>query len=315
MNKDVYVSIVIPVFNEEDSLKELYAQLNAVLKNMNKSYEIIFVDDGSKDKSIGILNELKQSDKNIKVISFYRNFGQHAAIIAGFKASGSQIVVTLDADLQNPPQEIPKLIKKIEEGYDVVAGRRLNRKDRLYRRLSSNLINRMISKLTGVKLNDYGCMLRAYNRTIIKHLLEYGEKSVYIPAFTSWISSNIVEIPVSHNPRKHGKSKYNLLKFLRQVFDLITAYTLFPIQLISIVGAIFSILGFFLACYLIVYRIFFKITSTLTTFISALLFFSGVIIFFMGIISEYLVRIYIETKKTPLYISKEECDGDKLDRG
>lgn len=308
MINDIYVSLVIPVYNEEESLGELYQELNRVLAEINKIYEIIFVDDGSNDKSLNVLKELKKKDEHVKIIAFFRNFGQHAAVMAGFRYAKGEIVVTLDADLQNPPQEIPNLIKKIEEGYDVAGGKRLRRKDVFLRRLSSLIMNIIISKLTGVKLNDYGCMLRAYNKKIIMCLLQYGEKSVYIPAFASWLSSNVIEVSVEHYPRKHGKSKYSLLKFLRQAFDLITAYTLFPIQLISIVGVIFSILGILLACYLMSFRIFFGTASTLTTFISALLFFSGVIIFFMGIISEYLVRMYIETRKNPLYIIKEESN-------
>lgn len=305
-NNKVYLSIVIPMFNEEKSILELYSQLETALKTINKSYEIIFINDGSSDKSIDILKEIKKSNERIKIISFFRNFGQHAAIIAGFKIAQGEIIVTLDADLQNPPDEIPNLIRKIEEGFDIVAGRRLNRKDNLFRKIPSILMNIVISRLTGVKLNDYGCMLRAYKKVIVKYLVEYGEKSVYIPAFASWLSANVVEIPVRHNSRKYGKSKYTFLKFLRQTFDLITNYTLFPIQLISIVGAIFAILGFFMACYLISFRIFFGTPSTLTTFISALLLFSGIIILFMGIISEYLARIYIETRKTPLYIIKND---------
>lgn len=311
IDNEVYVSVVIPVFNEEHNLNELYIQLNSVLRSLGRRYEIIFVDDGSRDRSIDILRELQKSDENIRIISFCRNFGQHAAVMAGFKIAKGEIIVTLDADLQNPPDEIPKLINKVEEGFDVVAGRRLSREDKLYRRLPSFFMNKIISKLTGTKLNDYGCMLRAYRKTIVNYLLSYGEKSVYIPAFTSWLSSNIAEVPVNHNPRKHGKSKYNFLRLLRQCFDLITAYTLFPIQLISIVGAILSILGVFLACYLISFRLFFGTPSSLTTFISALLFFSGIVLFSIGVISEYLARIYIETRKMPFYIIKEEFNQNK----
>lgn len=307
MNNEILVSVVIPVFNEEENLQELYKRLNATL-GINESYEIIFVDDGSNDKSPHILEELRKRDNHIKVVSFCRNFGQHAAVMAGFREAKGEIIVTLDADLQNPPQEIPKFIAKIKEGFDVVSGRRLNRKDNFCRRIASLLMNNIISRLTGVKLNDYGCMLRAYKRQIIDYLLKYGEKSVYIPAFASWLTVNVIEIPVAHNPRKYGKSKYSFLKFLRQAFDLITAYTLLPIHLISIVGFIFSIIGILLACYLISFRIFFGTTSTMTTFISALLFFSGVIIFFIGIISEYMVRIYIEIRKSPIYIIKKSPD-------
>lgn len=311
MDEHKYISVVIPVFNEESSLEELYNNLSDCLKGIGKAYEIIFVDDGSRDGSLAALDGFKKRDASVEVISFCRNFGQHAAVMAGFKAAKGGIVVTLDADLQNPPAEIPKLVKKIEEGYDVVAGRREIRRDTLSRRISSRAMNMIISKLTGVKLNDYGCMLRAYKRNIIDYLLVYGEKSVYIPAFTSWIAAKAIEVPVSHNPRKYGKSKYSTLKFLRQAFDLITAYTLLPIQLISITGAVFAVIGVFLACYLMSFRLFFGTTSPLTTFISALLFFCGMIMLALGIVSEYLARIYIETRKTPLYIIKKRNDGGK----
>ncbi len=285
MDNEKYVSIVIPVFNEEKSLNELYGQLDSVMKAIKKEYEIIFIDDGSKDSSLETLKKIQKSDPAVKIISFCRNFGQHAAIMAGFKSAKGRIIVTLDADLQNPPAEIPKLIQKIEEGFDIVAGNRIDRKDKPHRKILSIIMNRIISKLTGVKLNDYGCMLRAYRRKTIGHLLEYGEKSVYIPAFTSWLSSNVAEIPVAHNQRKHGKSKYGFLKFLRQAFDLITAYSLFPIQLISIIGAIFSILGILLAFYLISFRLFFGTTSPLTTFISAIALFPRSTMFCRGGIS------------------------------
>jgi len=303
---EIHVSVVIPVFNEQDGLGELCGELKEVLEGMGRHYEIIFVDDGSSDGSLGLLKELERNDSHIRVIAFIRNFGQHAAVMAGFKFSKGEIIVTLDADLQNPPQEIPKLVGKIEEGYDVASGWRQARKDAFYRKIFSSLVNKTISRLTGVKLHDYGCMLRAYRRTVIENLLQYGERSVYIPAFTSWLSNNGIEVPVGHNPRKFGKSRYSILKFLRQIFDLITAYTLLPIQLMSIIGAVFSVIGVLMAVYLIFFRLFFGTPSSLATFISALLFFSGVIIFFMGIISEYLVRVCMETRKNPFYILRDK---------
>lgn len=306
----VYVSVVIPVFNERDGLKELCGELTKVMTGMGRDYEIIFVDDGSSDGSLGLLKELERNDRHVRVMAFIRNFGQHAAVMAGFNFSKGEIIVTLDADLQNPPQEIPKLIGKIEEGYDVASGWRRARKDAFSRKMISSLVNKTISRLTGVKLHDYGCMLRAYRRTIIEHLLQYGGRSVYIPAFTSWLSQNGIEVPVGHNPRKFGKSKYRFLKFLRQFFDLITAYTLLPIQLMSIVGAGFSVIGVLMAAYLISFKIFFGTPIRLATLISAFLFFFGVLILFMGITSEYLVRVSMETRKSPLYILRDNPGGD-----
>ncbi len=310
MKDSLSISVVIPVFNEEQSLKELYERLIRVLSAMGRSFEIIFVDDGSRDGSADTLREIAQKDSRVKVVSFCRNFGQHAAVMAGFKYAAGLTVVTLDADLQNPPEEIPKLIKKIDEGFDVAAGNRVERKDSMVRRFPSLLMNLLISKLTGVKLNDYGCMLRAYRKNIVCYLLEYGEKSVYIPAFTSWLTGNVAEVAVRHEERKHGSSKYNMLRLLRQGFDLVTAYTLMPIQIMSIMGAVFAIAGFFLACYLMSFRLFFGTPSPLTTFISALLLFSGLTILSIGIMSEYLARIHIATRKMPLYIIKDAGTKD-----
>ena len=305
MGTGPYISVVVPVFNEGKSIGELYQRLIATLVGTGRPYELILVDDGSRDGCPALLKEMAGKDRNVKVITFCRNFGQHAAVMAGFKAAKGEVVVTRDADLQNPPEEIPRLLEKVKEGYDVVAGRRMGRKDSLLRRLTSNAMNIIISRLTGVKLNDYGCMLRAYKRNIVDYMVQYGEKSVYIPAFASWLAARVAEVPVNHDARKYGKSKYSLLRFLRQAFDLVTAYTLLPIQLISIVGAAFAFVGFILACYLMSFRIFFGTTSALTTFISALLLFSGVILLSLGIVSEYLARIYIETRRLPLYIVKE----------
>jgi len=246
-----FVSIVVPVYNEKSSLNELMGRLAKVLGAAAMAHEIIFVDDGSRDGSADLLREFASANDNVRVITFCRNFGQHAAVMAGFRAAKGDVIVTLDSDLQNPPEEIPKLLSKIDEGYEVVSGRREGRRDSLYRKAGSFMMNIIISRLTGVKLNDYGCMLRAYRKQVIGYLLQYGEKSVYIPAFTSWISASTAEVYVSHEHRKHGKSKYSMMRFLRQAFDLITAYTLMPIQLISIVGAVCAVAGLLLACYLI----------------------------------------------------------------
>jgi undecaprenyl-phosphate 4-deoxy-4-formamido-L-arabinose transferase len=301
----IRVSVVVPVFNERENLPELTSRLCSVMRQTKQGFELLFVNDGSTDDSGEFLREYAKGCPEAKVIEFYRNFGQHAAVMAGFSHTLGEIVVTLDADLQNPPEEIPKLLVKIDEGYEVVCGWRQQRKDSIFRRLPSLIMNLVISKLTGVTLKDYGCMLRAYRRPVVAYLLQYGEKSVYIPAFISWLHPSIIEIPVAHARRVKGTSKYSLLKFMIQAFDLITAYTLFPIQLISITGAAFSLLGFLLSIYLLLFRIFWGTPSPLTTFIAALLFLCGVIIFSIGIISEYLARVYSEVRKKPLYIIKK----------
>ena len=213
--------------------------------------------------------------------------------------------MTMDADLKNPPEEIPKFIYKMKEGYDVVAGRRVNREDKLSRKIPSYFMNKFISLLTGVKLNDYGCMMRAYSQDIVSKLLRYGGNNLYITAFTSWLSKNTIEIPIKHELRFAGKSKYSLLSLLRQVFDIITSYSLVPIQLIGITGIVFFIVGIFLFLYLMYHRIFIAHLDPLTTFIAILIFLSGLILFSIGVVSEYMVRIYKEVRNVPLYILKE----------
>ena len=296
------VSLVIPVYNEEQNLKELNKRILAVFDSMDTDYEIIYVDDGSSDKSLDIIKQFCNGSEFIHFISFYRNFGQHAGVLAGLKHARGDIIMTLDADLQNPPEEIPKFVDEMNNGYDIVAGRRIERQDDIRRKIPSYFVNKFISKLTGVKFNDYGCMMRAYNRNIVKQLVNYGEKSLYITAFGSWLSDNSKEIPIKHEPRFMGKTKYSLFKLFRQLFDLITAYTIVPIQIIGIIGLIFFGLGIVLFIYLMYFRVFVGHINPLTSFIALLILFSGLILFSIGVISEYIVRIYKEVKKMPLYL-------------
>ena len=300
------LSIVIPVFNEEQNLVELNRRLLVVCNSLDTLFEIIYVDDGSLDNGLDLIKGFCEENGIIHFISFYRNFGQHAAVIAGFSQAKGNVILTLDADLQNPPEEIPKFVEKMKEGFDIVAGKRLLRKDSILRKMPSYLMNKIIALLTGVKLNDYGCMMRAYRSDVINNLVKYGEKSVYIPAFTSWLTKNCVEIPIKHDKRHLGHTKYSLLKLLRQAFDLITAYTIIPIQVVSIIGLWFFFLGLFLFMYLMYYRIFIGTPNSLTSFIAALIFFSGMIMFSLGLISEYISRLFQEVRKMPLYIIREK---------
>ncbi|MBI28646.1 MAG: Undecaprenyl-phosphate 4-deoxy-4-formamido-L-arabinose transferase [Alphaproteobacteria bacterium MarineAlpha5_Bin11] len=299
------LSVIVPVYNEEENLEEFHRRLLEVCSLLKEEYEIIYVDDGSNDKSIEIIKNFVESNSHTLYISLYRNFGQHASVMAGFSQAQGNIIMTLDADLQNPPEEIPKFIEKSNSGFDVIAGRRINRKDSISRKILSNFMNKIISFMTGVKLHDYGCMMRLYSRPIIDQLLKFGEKSVYIPAFTTWLSKKTLEIDINHDKRQKGKTKYSLLKLMRQAFDLITAYTLVPIQLIGLFGFFLFLLGIFLFFYLMYFRIFVGSPSSLTSFIAILIFLSGSILFALGIISEYLVRLYKEVRKMPLYVIRE----------
>ena len=311
----MYLSIVVPCFNEEANINELHNRIFNTLKNCDlDSYEIIYINDGSTDNSQDILNKISNKYKNVKTIKFLRNFGQHAAVMAGLKHSIGDFVITLDADLQNPPEEIPKFLEKIEDGYDIVAGKRLKRKDSLFRKIPSLIINKLIAKLTESDFTDYGCMMRAYKRNIIENLLKYGEKSVYIPAFIGWLGGKSIEIGISHDKRASGSTKYSFLSLMRQVFDLITAYTLVPIQLISVLGFIFLCIGFSIFIFLMIYRFFIGTNSGLTSFVAISFIFSGITIFSLGVISEYLSRLYKEQRKFPFYIIENITDSNNIDK-
>jgi undecaprenyl-phosphate 4-deoxy-4-formamido-L-arabinose transferase len=229
------------------------------------------------------------------------------ALFAGFQNSQGEIVITIDGDLQNPPEEIPKLVHKMEEGYEVVATYRKNRKDTLFRRLASNIVNRITSRLVGVKLKDYGCMLRAYQRPVIDNINMCTESSSFIPALANTFAKKIVEIEVAHEERKKGTSKYSLFRLLRLNFDLMTSFSLLPIQFIGVLGSIIAILGLLFAMFLIVRRIVVgpELEGTFTLF-GILFFFIGIQIFALGVIGEYIGRIYQEVRRRPRFIVKKE---------
>ena len=250
-----FVSIVIPVFNEDKNLEELIKRCLKVCRNLDNPFELILVDDGSMDNSQKLITEaVEKNYKEIVGVFLNRNYGQHAAIMAGFAQLKGDICVTLDADLQNPPEEIPKLVKKIEEGFDVVGCVRMPRSDSLFRRVASHIINKLIQISTGVMMNDYGCMLRAYNRSIIDALLQCHERSAFIPVLANSFAKNTIEIEVLHNERKAGESKYSMWKLFNLQFDLMTSMTTFPIRFLSILGLIISISGIGLGLYILIMR-------------------------------------------------------------
>ncbi|PYO17387.1 MAG: glycosyltransferase, partial [Candidatus Rokuibacteriota bacterium] len=237
------ISVVIPVFNEAKSLGDLHDRLTQTLKQLGQSHEIIFVDDGSRDGSTDILRALHTQDRAVRVIRFNRNYGQHAAVSAGMERARGDVIVTLDADLQNPPEEIPRLLAALTDGVDVVGGRRVSRRDPLFRRLASWVVNRVTSAVVGVRMRDYGCMLRAYRRSVVDRMLACDGGSHFIPALANTFATSVAEVPVDHGPRQHGSSRYGLLRLLRLNFDLLTGFSLLPIQVVSLTGILVSILG------------------------------------------------------------------------
>lgn len=302
---DIKISVVIPVYNEEASINELYDRLRKTLDSLGKSREIIFVDDGSKDSSLERLKALVAGDRCVKVVEFSRNFGQHTAVMAGLEQSRGEIVVTLDADLQNPPEEIPKLVRKMEEGFDVVGGWRTRRDDSWLRKLPSRILNAWNESLFGVSLKDYGSMLRAYHRSIVDQIIRCPEISTYIPALANSFAKRVVEIPVEHSARKGGKSKYGFLKLLRLNFDLMTGFSLLPIQLVGLAGVLVAVAGVAFAVFLFIRRLVVgpEVEGVFTLF-AILFFFVGLQLLALGIVGEYVGRIYREVRRRPRYVAK-----------
>jgi glycosyltransferase involved in cell wall biosynthesis len=310
------LSIVIPLYNEEENVEPLCAQLKAALEGVGREYEIIIVDDGSTDGSFDVLKRLHEDDKRLKVIRFRRNFGQTAAFAAGFDRSQGEVVITMDADLQNDPADIPLLLEKIEEGYDVVSGWRLYRQDPfLTRRLPSMIANWLISQVTGVHLHDYGCSLKAYRREVVKNVQLYGELHRFIPAIASWMGVSVAEVPVRHYPRRFGRSKYGLSRISRVLLDLLTvrfllSYSTRPIHIFGGLGLISFAVGIGLGGYLsfVKFALGQDIGGRPLLLLAILLMVLGVQLISMGLLGELVVRTYYEVLNKPTYAVREILD-------
>jgi undecaprenyl-phosphate 4-deoxy-4-formamido-L-arabinose transferase len=297
------VSIVIPVYNEEANLEPLHERLQRVMERIRQSYEVIFVDDGSRDRSLEVLRRLQEKYDAVRVIQLNRNYGQHAAVVAGLDHARGKVVVTLDADLQNPPEEIPRLLDKIAEGHDVVGGWRQNRQDHAFRRLLSRAMNKLTSKVVGVEMRDYGCMLRAYRREVVETLRGCSEVSSFIPALANTFAGSPTEIPVRHDRRTNGRSKYNPFRLIRLNFDLMTGFSLLPIQVVSLAGMGIALLGLGFGGFLMLRRLVVGPESEgVFTLFAILFFFVGIQILALGLIGEYIGRIYLEVRRRPRYV-------------
>ncbi len=312
ISPEPYISVIIPVFNEEESLRELGERLLRVLSGLGRSFEIILVDDGSTDRSWEILTELhRKHPQQFRALQFHRNFGQHQAIFAGFQAARGQVMVTLDADLQNPPEEIPRLVAKLEEGYDTVGGWRENRQDSLFRKMASNLVNRIMSRVTGVKLRDYGCMLRAYRREVVDSINRCQESSSISPALANLFARRVAEIPVDHAERERGQSKYGLFKLIRLNFDLMTGFSNLPIHVVGVTGVAIAALGVLFGLFLFLRRLFLgpEVEGVFTLF--AILFvFVGLNTLGLALVGEYVGRIYREVRGRPRYVIRQTLGPD-----
>jgi undecaprenyl-phosphate 4-deoxy-4-formamido-L-arabinose transferase len=303
-----YVSVVIPVYNEEAVLQNLYDRLLPVMDSLKKPFEIIFTNDGSKDKSEQILSSFHQRrPKEIRVINFNGNFGQHLAIMAGLENVRGEIIVTMDADLQNPPEDIPRLIAKMEEGYDVVGGYRENRQDKVWRKLFSKLHNIMRAKIMPrIIMKDQGCMLRAYRRNIVDLVVASGEANTFIPALAVNYAVNPTDIPVKHEARLAGESKYNFYKLIRYNFDLITNFSLVPLQMFTFLGMMVSGLSVVLFVYMILRRLIAGPEAEgIFTLFAITFFLIGLCLLGLGILGEYIGRIYQEVRQRPRFVIRE----------
>jgi len=299
------LSVIVPILNEAPTLDELADRLIRTLHRLGKSYEVIFVDDGSTDDSAKLLKRLYALHGTVKVIRLSRNHGQHMAIFAGLERARGEIVVTLDGDLQNPPEEIPRLLEKIQEGYDVVGGRRISRQDPLWRKIPSYLIGRLASRLVGVTMRDYGSMLRAYRRPVVDQLLCCQDQSAYIPALVNTFAASVAEIPVDHQRRAAGRSRYNVFGLLRLLADLVTGFSLLPIRLVSLAGTLLALLGSGAGLYFAL-QSWRGLPLTMAPVLMALLLLvGGLQLLALGLIGEYVGRTYMEVRQRPRYGIRE----------
>ena len=311
--KPVDVSVVIPVYNEEGNLKELYAKLTDILPTIAGNYEIIFVDDGSTDNSFNIFKEINDKDKNVKAIKLRRNFGQTAAIQAGFDHAKGAIVVTMDGDLQNDPEDIPRLVKRFEDGYDVVSGWRYNRKDPLGKKISSKISNWLANKLTGLNLHDFGCTLKAYKKEAVNDLTLYGEMHRYIPALISMKGFSICEVKVEHRQRKYGTTKYTFKRLWKGFFDLMYIkfwldFSTRPLHFFGFIGFLNLLGGFVIVLYKVPYQLLYlkrPVEAGPLLMLSVLLVIIGLLFIVFGFLCEIQIRTYYESiKKRPYEIKK-----------
>jgi glycosyltransferase involved in cell wall biosynthesis len=319
----IEISVLLPVYNEQDNIARLDLGLTEALEKLGRSYEVIYVDDGSTDQSLAKLREIGKRDSRVRIVSLRRNYGQTAAMSAGIDHARGQILIPMDADLQNDPADISRLLEKLDEGYDVVSGWRKDRKDRwLTRRMPSTLANRLAAKLSGVDLHDFGCSLKAYRRDALTGVKLYGEMHRFIPIYAGWAGARVTEIPVTHHARAAGKSKYGLSRTIKVLFDLITikflsSYLTKPLYLFGTAGALCLLISFFTIVFALYYRFVQGVhlnRMPLAT-LSMIMFAMGVQFIFMGLLAEMIVRTYHESQDKPTYLVRERINLDDASDG
>jgi undecaprenyl-phosphate 4-deoxy-4-formamido-L-arabinose transferase len=306
--KAPYLSVVIPVYNEEEGLAALFARLYPALddlaRELDERYEVIFINDGSRDRSAALLAEQFRARPEVtRVILFNANYGQHAAIMAGFKSVEGKVVVTLDADLQNPPEEIASLVRTLRQGFDYVGTIRRERQDSWFRRTASQAMNRLRQRITRIQMTDQGCMLRAYSRNIVDTINACNELNTFIPALAYTFANHPTEIEVAHEERNAGESKYSLYQLLRLNFDLVTGFSIVPLQMFSLLGFILALISAFFVAFLAVRRLIYGPEAEgLFTLFGIAFFLIGVLLFGIGLLGEYVGRIYQQVRDRPRYL-------------
>jgi len=314
------LSIVLPIFNEEESLDGLFTRIFDVLDGMRVRFEVIAVNDGSSDGSMTVLRALTSRFPELRILNFKRNYGQTAALMAGFDHARGEVIVTLDADLQNDPSDIPRLIDKLNEGYDVVSGWRADRKDAaITRNLVSRVANGLISKISGVTLQDYGCTLKAYRRDVMQGVRLYGEMHRFIPIYASWMGARVVELPVKHHARQFGKSKYGLERIFKVLLDLtvmkfLESYLVKPIYVFGGFGLVALLTSFLVLAWAIALKLF-AATSLIQTplpLLAAMLFLIGCVSILMGLLAEIMMRTYFESQGSRPYLIRDSHNFERV---
>jgi undecaprenyl-phosphate 4-deoxy-4-formamido-L-arabinose transferase len=302
------VSIVIPMLNEEPNVPTLLTRLYAVLEKLPEPCEVVCVDDGSTDKTLELLKQEQTRRPNLVLVSFLHNFGQHTAVMAGFEASRGDWIITMDADLQNPPEEIPRLVEQFRLGHDLVGTIRQNRQDPLFRKVASAIVTFSMKRMCGISLTDYGCMLRGYSRAIAKAVASNPEYKTYIPALGALYAGNPVEIPITHAPREKGQSKYSLFKLFVLLLDIMTGFSVWPLRFLFFLGFVCALVGILFGFSLLGLRLYYGSTwaaQGVFTLFAILFIFIGAQFWAFGLLGEYIGRIYQEVRRRPYYLVKE----------
>ncbi len=314
-----YVSIVVPVYNEEGCLRDLIRRVVETMDKTAHKYELVMVDDGSRDATPEIMREAVAANPG-KLVGCYlnRNYGQHSAIMAGFSIVRGDLIITIDADLQNPPEEIPNLVAAAEQGNDVVGTIRKNRKDTFFRRYASKAVNYMARKATGVNMKDYGCMLRAYRRHIVDAMLLCDERSTFIPVLANTFARTTCEIEVGHDERAVGESKYSLWKLINLQFNLLTCMTTAPLRMLTYIGILAAVLGFCIGLFILGKRIFDNdevwMAQGIFTLFAVMFILSGTQLAGMGLLGEYIGRIYVDVRARPRYFIEEVIGQEEAEK-